>query len=169
MKTFALALLAVAATATEWGNPYGDGYSSYGRRGPIAPTRRYQPVGSRYGSLNGPVARGPSSRYGKSSPRLSRPVGPRNRGYRGGEAQNIVGDGLGDGYGHGRGFNNDDMRNIENDMVDTDIEVELEADMQDKDVENDLEANMADMDFENELEDKNDVKKTKDGQLWGNG
>merc|ERR1712127_956000 len=155
MKTFALALLFAAATATEWGSPFGDNYSSYGRRGMVMPTGRYSPTGPRRSSLDGPTRRGPSSRYSKSAPRLSRPVGPRNRGYRGGEAQNIVGDCYGDGYGHGRGFNNDDMENLENDMVDTDVEFEIEMEMADKDIEN-------------ELEDKNDVQ-TRDGQLWGNG
>ncbi|MCP4666596.1 MAG: hypothetical protein GY849_09530, partial [Deltaproteobacteria bacterium] len=75
---------------------------------------------------------------------------------------------MGDGYGHGRGFNFDDMKNHENDMVDTDVEFEIEMEMRDQDRENDLEVEMADKDLENELEDKNDVQ-TRDGQLWGNG
>lgn len=171
MKTFALALFAAAASATEWGNPYGDMHSGYADRGPSRPTQmRRGPSGPRYGGMSGPTARGPSSQFGRAAPRMSKPDGPRGYGYGGriGNAQGIIGDGYGDGYGHGRGFNYDDQKNVEFDMADNDQEFEIEAEMDDMDVEDDLEVDIQDFDTEFELEDRNDAQ-TKDGQLWNTG
>jgi hypothetical protein len=73
---------------------------------------------------------------------------------------------MGDGYGHGRGFSNDDIANLEVDLIDKDQEFEIEANMKDYDIENDLEIKIADRDVERELEDRRDHT-TADRQLWG--
>ena len=139
MKSFALAIMAAAVTATEWGNPYGDYYSGY-KMGRGA--RRASPAMPRFGGPD-KVRRGPSRpspRFGSPKPRLGRPSpkGLFGKGY-GSTAANVVGQGMGDGYGHGRGFSNDDIANLEVDLIDKDQEFEIEANMKDYDVENDLE------------------------------
>ena len=167
MKTFALAVLASAVCAAEWGNPYGDYYSGYkniSSRG----ARRASPAMPRFGgpdrNMYGP--RRPTPRYGAPAPRLGRPS-PRGlfgKGY-GANAANVIGDGIGDGYGHGRGFAKDDGANLEVDLVDRDREFEIEANMRDADIERDLEIELADRDIERELEDRRDHT-INDGTLY---
>lgn len=169
MKTFALAILASAVSATEWGNPYGDYHSGFrygrsARRASPAMPRMGGPTGPRYGPSR------PSPRYGGApKPRLGRPSprGLYGKGY-GANAANIVGDGMGDGYGHGRGFAKDDIANLEVDINDRDVEFEIEANIVDQDVERDLEIEIADRDIENELEDRRDHT-IQDGALYRSG
>lgn len=167
MNLYALALLASAATAAEWGNPYGDRHSSfksYGYQATPSLPRLSGPTGPRHGPTK------PSSRFGKSKSAYPRRSGPRH-GYFGSSgrsnAKSVIGDGYGDGYGHGRGFANDDQANLEVDIDDKDIEFDIERDMDDQDIENDLEIELADIDHEKELEDHNDTHVVQDGQLYG--
>merc|ERR550532_1085429 len=162
MKTFALAVLASAVCAAEWGNPYGDYYSGY-RNIASRGARRASPAMPRFGGPDrnryGP--RRPTPRYGAPAPRLGRPS-PRGlfgKGY-GANAANVIGDGIGDGYGHGRGFAKDDGANLEVDLVDKDQEFEIEANMRDTDIENDLDIELA-------LEDRRDHT-IADGTLYKN-
>ena len=162
MKLFSLAALAAVASATEWGNPYGDrlsGYKSYGYQPTPSLPRLDGPRGPRYGP------RRPSPRYGRAISQVQR-RGP--SGYYGAaDAKNIVGDGMGDGYGHGRGFSHDDVANLEADMNDRDAEFDIEADMDDKDLDQDLEIRIEDRDIESELEDADDAPRIQDGTLYG--
>ena len=173
MKLFSLAVLAAAASAAEWGNPYGDrlsGYRAYTYKPTPSLPRLDGPRGPRYGP------RRPTPRYGRAVSQVTR-RGP--SGYFGGaflglggklggtDAQNIVGDGMGDGYGHGRGFAQDDVKNLEADMNDRDQEFDIEADMDDQDLDQDLEIKLADRDIESELEDADDAPRIMDTTLYG--
>jgi len=73
---------------------------------------------------------------------------------------------MGDGFGHGRGYDHDDMANLEIDMNDRDNEFDIEMNMDDEDEDKDLEINMPDMDMESEIEDYGDRPKIWDGALW---
>lgn len=70
MKLFALAVLAAAASATEWGNPHGDRFSGYRYggaqvRSPSMPRLR-GPTGPRYGPAK------PSPSYTRALPQRQR-------------------------------------------------------------------------------------------------
>lgn len=151
--SFAIAILAACAAATEWGYS-GDRAAATQRyaapRGPAGP--RYGtrgPDGPRFGRPAGPLLGQAGPRYGQAVPRY------------GGR-----GDGFGDGFGQGYSYQWDDQENIESNINDKDDEFDNEVEIEDEDVENEFEVDLNDEDDEFELEDRDDMFQ-EDIQTWG--